>query len=84
MTYRTLRVLAAIAEHPGSSNREVSDAAGISDQGQISRVLARLQALELIRNDGEQATWAPNEWRLTAKGEQVRHTTRRDFRGANR
>jgi hypothetical protein len=43
VTYRTLLVLAAIGEAPGASNRQIADEAGISDQGQISKLLARLQ-----------------------------------------
>ena len=44
ITYRTVRVLMAIAERPGASNRLVAaEAAGISDQGQISKLLARLE-----------------------------------------
>ncbi len=82
LTYRTLAVLGAIAEHPGASNREVSDAAGISDQAQISRVLARLLSLQMVVNEGEGSTGKPNAWRLTAQGEHVRQTMRRDFRRA--
>jgi AcrR family transcriptional regulator len=77
LTYRTLRVLQAIGERPDASNREVADAAGISDQGQISKLLARLQRLQLIENGAP--GWprgAPNRWRLTARGEQVELSTR--------
>ena len=48
LTYRTARVLSAIADYPGASNREVADRAGIVDQGQISKLLGRLEARELI------------------------------------
>jgi DNA-binding MarR family transcriptional regulator len=71
-TYRTLRVLTAIAEHPGSSNREVADSAGVLDEGQISKLLKRLESLGLIENTGEgQAEGKANAWRLTAEGEEV-------------
>jgi DNA-binding NarL/FixJ family response regulator len=33
LTYRTVRVLAAIAARPGLSNRQISQRAGITDQG---------------------------------------------------
>ncbi len=33
MTYRTLRVLNALAENPGACNRQIAEAAGISDAG---------------------------------------------------
>jgi AcrR family transcriptional regulator len=75
LTYRTLRVLAAVASLPGTSNRLIADAAGVSDQGQISKLLARLEALGLVSNSGRgQAKGEPNAWALTAKGQTVEHT----------
>ncbi len=72
LTYRTLRVLTEIAERPGASNREIAERAGIVDQGQISKLLARLHSEELIANMGEGSTrGAPNAWRLTERGELV-------------
>lgn len=50
LTYRTVRVLLAVGEHPGASNRTVGVGAGIADQGQISKLLARLERLGLIAN----------------------------------
>lgn len=70
LTYRTTRVLEAIADYPGASNREVAQRAGIVDQGQISRLLGRLEAGGLIEKLGERRTrGAPNSWRLTGQGE---------------
>lgn len=75
ITYRTARVLAAIAEYPGASNREVAERAGITDQGQASKLLARLEALELIANLGERSSrGSPNAWRLTGRGERARES----------
>jgi AcrR family transcriptional regulator/DNA-binding MarR family transcriptional regulator len=72
LTYRTVRVLLAVASNPGSSNRAVADVAGIVDQGQISKLLARLHGLGLIENTGAGATRGErNAWRLTRKGEEV-------------
>jgi AcrR family transcriptional regulator len=72
LTYRTARVLTAIAEYPGASNREVANRADVVDQGQISKLLGRLLRLGLIANTGEQASrGAPNAWRLTELGERV-------------
>ena len=72
LTYRTAKVLECIAAHPGVSNRMVADRAGISDQGQISKLLARLERLELAENRGDgQLRGEPNAWTLTALGEQV-------------
>lgn len=72
VTYRTARVLQHIAERPGISNREVAEQAGISDQGQISKLLTRLKRLELIVNTGEgHASGEPNAWSLTPMGSRV-------------
>ncbi len=72
LTYRTVCVLMSVATHPGSSNREVGLAAGIQDQGQISKLLTRLDKLGLIENRGSgQARGAPNAWTLTEKGIQI-------------
>jgi AcrR family transcriptional regulator/DNA-binding MarR family transcriptional regulator len=77
LTYRTVRVLLAIASHAGASNRQVADASGVVDQGQISKLLARLEHLGLIHNTGVgPARGEPNVWSLTAKGEEVEHTIR--------
>jgi AcrR family transcriptional regulator len=72
LTYRTVRVLLSIASAPDSSNREVGAAAGIDDQGQISKLLSRLEKLGLIENSGAgQVRGAPNAWGLTKKGVEV-------------
>jgi AcrR family transcriptional regulator len=77
LTYRTLCVLAAIAQHPGASNREVASGAGIQDQGQISKLLARLESLGLVHNNGDPNTrGGPNAWALTDHGRRVEHALR--------
>ncbi len=77
LTYRTVRVLVAIAAIPGASNRQVAAEAGIEDQGQISKLLGRLQNLGLIQNTGAgQIKGAPNAWALTARGEEVERSMR--------
>jgi AcrR family transcriptional regulator len=77
LTYRTVRVLGVVAARPGASNREVADGAGVIDQGQISKLLARLDGLELVENRGAgQESGAANAWHLTAKGAQVERATR--------
>jgi AcrR family transcriptional regulator len=69
LTYRTVRVLEAVAAEPGLSNRELSERAGITDQGQISKLLSRLAGHGLTKNIGEgQAKGEPNAWILTRKG----------------
>ena len=82
LTYRTVRVLLAIAElgerGSGPSNRRVSEAAGVSDQGQISKLLMRLEHLGLIENGGAgPLRGEPNVWRLTPKGAEIERTIRR-------
>jgi AcrR family transcriptional regulator len=74
LTYRTLRVLSAIATLPAASNREIADHAGVADQGQISKLLSRLERLELIHNTGPVVKGEPNAWQLTPKGHQIQHT----------
>ncbi|MGA8364016.1 MAG: TetR/AcrR family transcriptional regulator [Solirubrobacteraceae bacterium] len=72
LTYRTARVLEVVAEHPGASNRLVAEYAEIADQGQVSKLMARLERLELMSNSGEgHARGERNAWRLTALGESV-------------
>lgn len=72
ITYRTARVLKAIAERPGASNREVANRAEVVDQGQISKLLSRLEAQGLIANiGGGGLRGAPNAWELTPRGEQL-------------
>ncbi len=72
LTYRTLRVLATIAAMPGASNREVAEQAGVADQGQISKLLARLENLGLIHNAGVgHLKGEPNAWQLTSRGWEV-------------
>ncbi len=75
LTYRTIRVLQAIVEHPGASNRQVGRTAGMEDPGQISKLLARLQRIGLIENTTlPLAKGAANAWALTARGAEVQRT----------
>jgi AcrR family transcriptional regulator len=72
LTYRTVRVLLAIAAKQGMSNREIGVAAGIADQGQISKLLNRLERLGLVENSGPgRVRGASNAWSLTKKGFEV-------------
>jgi AcrR family transcriptional regulator len=77
LTYRTVRVLTFIGEHPAASNREIAEGSGIADQGQISKLLTRLERLELVRNTGDgQIKGASNAWQLTERGAQVERATK--------
>jgi AcrR family transcriptional regulator len=81
LTYRTLRVLSAVGELADGdgdpSNRDVAAAAGIADQGQTSKLLARLGRLGLVANAqpararGEPFKGEANRWTLTARGRAV-------------
>jgi AcrR family transcriptional regulator len=88
LTYRTVRVLRAIAELPAGSNREVAERAGIVDQGQISKILTRLEYQGLAVNRGgndrspidgiadRPARGAPNSWWLTELGQALERDLR--------
>lgn len=68
-TYRTALVLAAIAANTGVSNRFVADESGITDDGQMSRLLRRLERAGLIENAGRgSARGEANAWALTERG----------------
>lgn len=71
LTYTTMRALSAIARHPGISNRHVADQVGITDAGQISRLLHRLAGLGLAENHAQAPKAATKAWRLTARGAEV-------------
>ncbi|MGH2878030.1 MAG: TetR/AcrR family transcriptional regulator [Solirubrobacteraceae bacterium] len=87
LTYRTVRVLMAIAELGGRdtspSNRLIADTAEIADQGQISKLLGRLQRAGMLTNTGLGAgTGAPNAWTLTDRGWQVTDSIRLHTEGS--
>jgi AcrR family transcriptional regulator len=78
LTYRTANVLEVIAATPGLANSGVSARAGITDQGQISKLLSRLARLGLIENLGPgQVHGAANAWWLTPLGGELEATFRR-------
>jgi AcrR family transcriptional regulator/DNA-binding MarR family transcriptional regulator len=73
LTRRTALVLQDVAQHPGSSNRQISGRTHVQDQGQMSKLLARLERFGLLvnRGKGQPAKGEPNEWKLTTAGEQI-------------
>ena len=76
LTYRTARVLECIAELGGRgsapSNRVVAESAGVTDPGQISKLLRRLERLGLaVNTGGGHQSGAPNAWELTPLGGKV-------------
>jgi AcrR family transcriptional regulator len=76
LTYRTIRVLDFIAEHPGANNREIAAGAGVADQGQISKLLIRLASFGLIENAETSGKGFANAWLVTPKGEEIRHAVK--------
>lgn len=84
LTYRTVRVLRALAAQGGTgaglSNRQVADHAGIADQGQCSKLLSRLARHGLIENTRRNAAreGQANAWKLTVKGARLEWATRRE------
>jgi AcrR family transcriptional regulator len=78
LTYRTGRVLEIIAATPGQSNNYVGEQAGITDPGQISKLLTRLTRLTLVVNLGPgHELGGPNAWWLTPAGEELESAIRR-------
>jgi MarR family len=65
LTPRTVRVLDAIASRPGLSNSELGAHAGVTDSGQISKLLTRLARHGLIESRPRAVAHA---WRLTGDG----------------
>jgi DNA-binding MarR family transcriptional regulator len=77
LTYRTMRVLVAVGAHPGLKNSDVSGRSGISDEGQASKLLARLARVGLIENTAAGTTRnATKAWRLTRAGERLERSIR--------
>jgi AcrR family transcriptional regulator len=68
-THRTTLVLRAIASAPYSNNRAIAQAAGLTDEGQTSKLLARLARQGVVENVGLGSTHGePNAWVLTGSG----------------
>lgn len=85
LTYRTARVLEAIASQPGASNRMVGERAGIADPGQISKLLRRLERLGLtVTTGGGHLSGEPNAWELTVLGVRVAQRLSIDSRDRER
>ncbi len=82
LTYRTVRVLVAVGSRPGASNRAIAEAAGVEDQGQISKLLRRLESLGLIHNTGQgHSKGEPNVWTLTPRGQEVEQAIKAQTEG---
>ncbi len=79
LTYRTVFVLRSIAEKPGASSKRIALAAGITDPGQTSRLLTRLQRTGLIDDSGVgPAKGQARAWTLTERGRDILQATGQD------
>jgi AcrR family transcriptional regulator/DNA-binding MarR family transcriptional regulator len=93
MTVRTYEVLTAVADLSGAggnpSNREVAQVAGVKDEGQISKLLARLEGHRLLKNTGGHPATG-NAWQITKRGAELLQASSnprqspRDANGAER
>ena len=79
MTALTHEVLGTVASLSGQganpSNREIAQVAGVKDEGQISKLLRRLQDHGLLQNTGPVTAGAPKAWQLTSRGEEILHSS---------
>lgn len=72
LTDQRLVVMRAVSRQPGLSNRGVSDATGLHDQGHMSRLLKRLSELGVVENTGGgRRLGMANSWQLTLAGRQL-------------
>ncbi len=72
LTHEVLTAVATLSEGESNpSNREIARAAGVKDEGQISKLLRRLEDHGLLMNTGPVTAGAPKAWRLTLHGEEV-------------
>jgi hypothetical protein len=72
VTHRTTLVLRAIASTPLSSNREIARAAGLTDEGQTSHLLRRLERRGLIEHvTPHSGSRRKKAWLLTPCGRRV-------------
>ena len=80
MTALTREVLNTVAslgvEGLQPSNREIALVASVKDQGQISKLLRRLEDHGLLENTGPVTAGAPKAWRLTSRGEELLRASR--------
>jgi DNA-binding HxlR family transcriptional regulator len=74
-THRTLMVLVTVCEltSQGSppSNMAIAKAAGIIDGGQVSKLLKRLEGLDLLSRPNRPTAAFANRWSLTPSGRQL-------------
>ena len=76
LTREVLKTVAILGEGGRNpSNREIARAAGVKDEGQISKLLSRLEDHGLLENTGPVSAGAPKAWELTSRGEEILRTS---------
>lgn len=72
LNHRAASVLTVIGSAPGLSSRELASRDGVKDEGQMSRLLSRLERLGLIENTREaQRRGDVKAWQLTIAPEEL-------------
>jgi DNA-binding MarR family transcriptional regulator len=75
--HRAPVVLRAIADEPGLSNRELALRAGVKNESQISRVLARFASAGVIEDTRDaDRPGLPNAWQLTREAKELERALR--------
>jgi DNA-binding MarR family transcriptional regulator len=59
--------------HPDASNREIAAGLSITDPAEVSRLLARMEDVGLIRNRHSYNHRVASAWQLTADGRRLLH-----------
>jgi DNA-binding MarR family transcriptional regulator len=76
---RASLLLSVICAEPGLNSRELAARAGISSEGDASRLTARLERLGLIENTRDPSRrFGAKSWNLTAAGEHLHEAIRRE------
>ena len=77
LTHEVLSTIATLNQRGSSpSNRQLAVAVNVKDEGQISKLLHRLQAHGLLGNTGGGHRAAGNAWQLTPRGEELLSASR--------
>jgi DNA-binding MarR family transcriptional regulator len=72
LNHRAASVLTVIGSEPGLNSRELASRDGVKDEGQMSRLLSRLERLGLIENTREaQRRGDMKAWQLTVTPEEL-------------
>ena len=75
LTHQVLTAIADLKEQGHSpSNRRVAQLTAVKDEGQISKLLTRLEHHRLLENTATPGRSA-NAWRLTPRGEELLHAS---------